>query len=139
MTFQEDIGANTNKSPSHRHSTSRQSPEQDESGKSPPEKHIREQNEQGKSPPEKHIREQNEQGRSLPVPPQHVLEGLQPFAGTLAVGPSFLSVKELGTLKKKGWTWVYLLQYCMDLGDLIGKIYLFHQGFPSVLTVLGNI
>jgi hypothetical protein len=64
---------------------------------------------------------------------------LQLFAGTLTVGPSFLSIKEFGTLKKKGWTWVYLVQYCTDLGDLIGKIYLFHQGYSAMLSVLGNI
>jgi hypothetical protein len=64
---------------------------------------------------------------------------LQQFAGTLTVCLSFLSIKEFGTLKKFGWTWVYLLKYCMDLGDHIGEIYLFHQGYPTVLSVLGNI
>jgi hypothetical protein len=50
-----------------------------------------------------------------------------------------LSIREFGTLKTKGWTWVYLLKYYTDLGDPIGKMYPFHQGFPSMLIVLGNI
>ena len=39
---------------------------------------------------------------------------LQLFAGSLTGRPSFLSIREFGTLKKFGWTWVYLLKYCMD-------------------------
>ena len=64
---------------------------------------------------------------------------LQLFAGTLTGCPSFLSIREFGTLKKFGWTWVYLLKYCTDLGDLIGNIYLFYQGYLAVLSVLGYI
>ena len=33
----------------------------------------------------------------------------------------------------------YLMQYCTDWDDQIGKIYLFHQGFPTMLCVPGDI
>ena len=34
---------------------------------------------------------------------------------------------------------LYLMQYWMDLGDCIGKFHLFHEGFPSVLFVSGDV
>ena len=34
---------------------------------------------------------------------------------------------------------VYLMQYCTDWDDQRGRIYLFYQGFPTVLCVPGTI
>ena len=72
MTFQEDssqVPSHTNNSPSHHHSRS--------SSQQTSAKESEEQNTRSPSvPPAMQVREQDEQGRGLPVPPQHVLEGL---------------------------------------------------------------
>jgi hypothetical protein len=42
-------------------------------------------------------------------------------------------------LEKFSMRCLYLMQYWMDLDDCIGKFYLFHEGFLSVLFVPGDV